>query len=43
MAEHSGAGELVSHAIKDRDQQEPAEYDEVCSITAQLQASWAAY
>lgn len=43
MAEHSDAGELVSHAIEDRHQQEPAEYDEVCLITSQLQASWAAY
>ena len=34
MAEASDAGELVSHAIEDRDQQESAQHDEVCSIKA---------
>ena len=32
MAESSVAGELVSHAIEVRDQQQLARYDEVCSI-----------
>ena len=36
MADSSGTGELVSHAIEDRDQQEPAQSVQVCSI----KASW---